>query len=85
MLSMDIAKALGVSNSLASMSTKELQEKGFIHVVEWRQSSKNGGNKVYAIGFGESVTKPETRYVRREENVPFTPHPDVAAAWMMTR
>ena len=80
MLSMDIAKALKITNASASEATKELYLASKIHVVEWRPSTKNKGNKVYAYGKGEDAPKP----VREEKPVapPFVPHADVAASWM---
>ena len=83
MLSMDMAVALNVSKAAASEAAKELNKADFVHVIEWKHSPKNGGNKVYAIGPGENVVK----YVRTAsvERGPFIPHADVAAAWMMTK
>ena len=90
LLSMDIAKILNVSKAAASEASKELNKAKYIHVCEWRHNAKNGGNKVYAIGPGEDAIKPEARWEPRNKYVaptkgPFTPHADVAAAWMMTK
>ena len=90
MLSMEMAEILNISKASASMATKELHETQFIHIAEWRHNAKNGGNKVYAIGPGEDAIKPEARWEPRNRYVaptkgPFTPHADVAAAWMMTK
>ena len=81
MLSIEMAKILNITKASSSMTAKELNEAGFIHVCEWRHNPKNGGNKVYAIGTGVDVVKPSLRSPNRNE--PFKPHPDVAAAWMM--
>lgn len=90
MLSMDMAVILKVHKGAASEAAKELNKAGLIHVCEWRHNAKNGGNKVYAIGPGEDAIKPEARWEPRNRYVaptkgPFTPHADVAAAWMMTK
>jgi predicted transcriptional regulator len=80
MLSMEIAKELNLTKAAASEATKELYLASKIHVVDWRPSNKNGGNKVYAYGKGEDAPKP----VRSEKEAvaPFVPHADVAAAWL---
>ena len=83
MLSMEMAAILNASKPAASEAAKELNQAGFIHVCEWRHSPKNGGNKLYAFGPGVDVVK----YARAAPvaRVPFVPHADVAAAWMMTK
>lgn len=80
MLSMDIADVLKVSKASASEATKELHLAGKIHVSDWRHSAKNGGNKVYAYGKGQDAPK-SIRTVKKIDE-PFTPHADVAAAWL---
>lgn len=57
MLSMAISDKLGISKAAASETTKELHRAGKIHVAEWRNNKKNGGNKVYAIGKGKDAVK----------------------------
>jgi len=85
MLSMDMAEKLKVSKAAASEAAKELNRAGFIHVVEWKHSPKNGGNKIYAIGQGENVINPKHRPRFEIDKTPFKPRPDMAAAWMMTK
>ena len=82
MLSMDMAIILRVSNGAASEAAKELNRDKYIHVTEWRKNAKNGGNKVYKIGAGIDVVKPQEKMVRTEpiDKLPFKPHADVAAA-----
>jgi len=54
MLSMDIAKRLGVKKPSASKATKDLHNQGLLHIVEW-----DGGNKFYAAGSGKDAIKPD--------------------------
>lgn len=88
MISMDIAAALELTKCSASQSTKEMHDAGFIHISEWRVSSKNGGNKVYAVGPGKDAIRPDPRFTAKHKPAeqqpkePFTPHADVAAAWL---
>ena len=84
MLSMDIAKRLGVKKPSASKATKDLHNQGLLHIVEW-----DGGNKFYAAGSGKDAIKPDAKRaydpVVQKTRGPFKPHADVAAAWMMTK
>jgi Mn-dependent DtxR family transcriptional regulator len=80
MLSVEISDALKISKASASESTKELHLAGKIHVSDWRHSAKNGGNKVYAYGKGKDI--PKSIRTAKIIDEPFTPHADVAAAWL---
>ena len=65
MLSLDMARVLKIGKGSASQAAKELCDDGFIHITEWVNNPKNGGNKLYAYGKGINAKQPETQIERQ--------------------
>lgn len=80
MLSIEIAKVLGLTGASAGEATRELHRAGKIHIANWRHGRRNQGTKIFAFGKGRDAPKP----VRAEKPPaePFIPHADVAADWL---